>query len=246
MNPGPTTIGQLGLGGYKASANPLGYQAPVIGVTIDWSLVNPVAGRNATGTVTVNATGGTFTISYGGQTTGAIAYNAAPDVVETAVEALSTVGNGNVRIGGAASAYTYEFVGDKQKTPITAVTTGVGSLTGGAGTAAVAVTQTGLADAALSLPGGVTVPVGEKTIPAGTVIYKVGGKYAPAATATTLVRGECYVVDRHLFYSSDVEQVGDVFDVGTAILSRLLIDGSGQPTKANFLAAFPGVRLVTG
>jgi len=47
-------------------------------------------------------TGGTFTLSYKGQTTAAIAYNAAAAAVQSALAALSTIGTGNVSCSGGA------------------------------------------------------------------------------------------------------------------------------------------------
>jgi len=44
------------------------------------------------------ATGGTFTITFGGQTTSAVAYNASAATLKTAIEALSTIGSGNVEV----------------------------------------------------------------------------------------------------------------------------------------------------
>lgn len=51
-------------------------------------------------TITGSPTGGTLTISYAGQTTGDIAYNAQASAVQTALEALSNVGDGNVKVTG--------------------------------------------------------------------------------------------------------------------------------------------------
>jgi len=56
---------------------------------------------NAVYTLTANATpptAGTFTLTYSAQTTGAIAYNATPAAVQTALEALSNIGAGNIRV----------------------------------------------------------------------------------------------------------------------------------------------------
>jgi len=53
-------------------------------------------------TVTGAPTGGTFTITWSGQTTGAIAYNATAAVVQTALEALSNIAPGDVAVTGAA------------------------------------------------------------------------------------------------------------------------------------------------
>lgn len=57
---------------------------------------------NATQTVTLlgSPTGGTFTLTYNGQTTAAIAYNAIPSVVQSAITALSTVGTGGAVVTG--------------------------------------------------------------------------------------------------------------------------------------------------
>lgn len=61
-------------------------------------------------TVTGSPTGGTFTLTYKGQTTAGIAYNAAASAVQSALTALSTVGAGNATVTGAGP-YTVAFVG---------------------------------------------------------------------------------------------------------------------------------------
>lgn len=48
--------------------------------------------------VGIVATGGTYTLTVGGQTTSALAYNAAASAIKTALEALSSVGAGNVDV----------------------------------------------------------------------------------------------------------------------------------------------------
>lgn len=48
------------------------------------------------------ATGGTFTITVGGQTTAPIAYNATDAIIQAALEALSSVGAGNVLVANTA------------------------------------------------------------------------------------------------------------------------------------------------
>jgi len=62
-------------------------------------------------TVTLTgATGGTFTLTYKGQTTGNIAYNAAAAAVQTAITGLTTVGSGNATVTGSAGGpYTVAF-----------------------------------------------------------------------------------------------------------------------------------------
>jgi hypothetical protein len=48
-----------------------------------------------------------------------------------------------------------------------------------------------------------------------------------------------------VFYTSaDAAQLGEVYDEGAFFADRLLIGGAGQISEDDFLAAFPGVRLV--
>lgn len=92
--------------------------------------------------VTGNPTGGTVTLTVGGQTTSAIAYNATPAVVKTALAALSTVGTGNVIVTGVAlndaAGLDVAWVGAKAGT--TQNITSTPTLTGGS-TPAAPVTQ---------------------------------------------------------------------------------------------------------
>lgn len=59
---------------------------------------------NATQTIllTGNPSGGTFTLTYQGATTSAIAYNAAASAVQAALQALSTIGSGGATVSGNA------------------------------------------------------------------------------------------------------------------------------------------------
>ena len=100
----------------------------------DGALCDADPASNEKQTVTVNGspTGGTFTLTFGGQTTAAIAHNAAASVVEAALELLSTIGQGNVQVTGSAGGpYTVEFVGNLAKTNVAAMTADGASLTGG-------------------------------------------------------------------------------------------------------------------
>lgn len=93
-------------------------------------------------TITGTPTGGTFTLTYNGQTTAAIAYNATFGAVQTALEALSNVGAGDITVSGGpgpGTPYTFTFTGALAAQPITAMTA-TGSFTGGT-TPAIAVTE---------------------------------------------------------------------------------------------------------
>lgn len=91
-------------------------------------------------TITMTATGGTFTVTYGGQTTGAQAYNVTASNLQTAIQGLSSVGTGNATVSLSGNVYTIVFNEAALGVP-SAITLGVGSLTGGSAT--VGTTQDG-------------------------------------------------------------------------------------------------------
>jgi hypothetical protein len=69
-----------------------------------------LATQNEVQTFTTNATGGTFTLTFMGYTTGAIAYDATTGTVQTAVRLLPPlVAGANVTVGGAPGAWTFTF-----------------------------------------------------------------------------------------------------------------------------------------
>jgi hypothetical protein len=103
------------------------------------------AGTNEQQTVTISAAGGTFTISFGGYTTVALAFNAIASVVQAALEALPSIGTNNVLVGLGGSVYTLTFRNALGNTNVAAVTTNASLLTGGANTAVVATTVPGVA-----------------------------------------------------------------------------------------------------
>lgn len=75
---------------------------------------SPGAAANAEQSVTVNgASSGTFTLTFGGATTGDIAFDALAAEVEEALEALSSIGEGNVNVtGDSGGPFTVEFIRD--------------------------------------------------------------------------------------------------------------------------------------
>lgn len=83
------------------------------------------------------ASAGNFTLTFNGQTTAPIVYNAAAAVVQTALQALSTIGAGGVTVGGGpanTTALTFTFAGTLANTAqplITATLTGLTGATGG-------------------------------------------------------------------------------------------------------------------
>jgi hypothetical protein len=85
--------------------------------------------------ITVNASGGTFTISHGGDTTGPIPFNASAGEVQSALEALESIGPGNAVVKGGpggeggGTPYFVEFIGSLAKMSIAPLTTSHSSLT---------------------------------------------------------------------------------------------------------------------
>lgn len=85
-------------------------------------------------TLAIPATGGTFTLDFGGQTTTALANNASSASIQSALETLSSVGAGNVRvrpIAGLTRTHDVVFTAPAI-TGLLAINTG--GLTGGSGT----------------------------------------------------------------------------------------------------------------
>lgn len=104
------------------------------------------AGANEVQTITGTGppSSGTFTLSFGGQTTAAIAWNASAATVQAALELLTNIGSGNVLGAGGAlpgTPVTITFQGALAATDVPLMTANNGSL--GGGTYAVATTTAG-------------------------------------------------------------------------------------------------------
>lgn len=85
-------------------------------------------------TITGTPTGGTFTLTWSGQTTAAIPYNATAAQVLAALQALSNIGNNDVSVTGGpgpGSAFAVTFKGLLGGTDVAAMTASGAGLTGG-------------------------------------------------------------------------------------------------------------------
>jgi hypothetical protein len=102
-------------------------------------------------TITGAPTGGTFTLTFNGQTTAGIAFNAVNSAVQTALQALSTVGANNATVTGAAGAWVVTFAGTLAPGAQNLMTASGAGLTGGT-TPAVAVTHTVMGSPVLQAP----------------------------------------------------------------------------------------------
>lgn len=84
--------------------------------------------------ITGGPTGGDFTLTYDGQTTAAIAYNASASAVKSALVALSNIGASDVEVTGTSlptGPLTVEFRGALRQTNVPLMTANSGGLTGG-------------------------------------------------------------------------------------------------------------------
>lgn len=150
--------------------------------------------------------GGTFTLTFGGQTTTPIAYNAIASVVEAALAALSTIGVGNVKVVTVPLGWLVEFTGSLRRTNVAAMTEDHTGLTGGTSpTIAIVTEQGGAAD-----PAALTVDALTAEVPAGTTLQFPLG--VEAITSTLAAAGDVSIA---LAFLS-----GDIADNAEARYSR--------------------------
>ena len=95
----------------------------------------PTGGTNEVQTLTGGGTisGGTFTITFGGQTTSAIAWDAVAATVQAALEALSTISTGNISVTGgpiASAPFSLTFQNALGYQNVAQITASAASLTG--------------------------------------------------------------------------------------------------------------------
>lgn len=134
-----TVGGQQGKFGSYAALQPpsrsCGLPYPIVDAEVAGGL--GVAGHkvNEIERITVNASGGTFTISHGGDETGHLPFNASHEEVQQALEGLASIGPGNVIVvggpggAGGGTPYTVIFVGSLGEKAVTPLTTDHSGLT---------------------------------------------------------------------------------------------------------------------
>lgn len=128
-------------------------------------------------TITGSPTGGTFTLTFGGQTTATINWNDTAATVQTRLQALTSIGAGNALVTGSAGGpWTVEFSGTLAKTAEALITLTTNSLTGGV-SPSVAIAR---------VKGGATWA----TITSGFTLYRANARvvFAVAQVAGTQVR----------------------------------------------------------
>ena len=79
-------------------------------------------------TVVIDAVRGTFSLSFGGETTGALPHDASAGQVEAALSALSGIGDDNLSVTKNDDVYVLRFQGDLTNTDVAEVTTDASGL----------------------------------------------------------------------------------------------------------------------
>lgn len=80
-----------------------------IAVTADGMVTAASAAQSEVYRITITATGGTYTITYDGQTTTALAFDANAAAIDAALEALSNIGVADVSVAGTGDTRTITF-----------------------------------------------------------------------------------------------------------------------------------------
>ncbi|MFJ2279233.1 hypothetical protein ACIOEZ_34355 [Streptomyces sp. NPDC087866] len=139
---------------YTVSANPILQGRNVmksgipLGKVTASGLFAPYSGPRSevqTVTVTGGPTGGTYTLTFSGQTTAGIPYNATAAQVKSALEALSNVEVGDVAVSGGphpGTAVVVTFGGQYLGDDVSQMTASAASLTGGTSPAVTVATTT--------------------------------------------------------------------------------------------------------
>jgi len=213
-------------------------------VTLDISLFS-AAGTSEVQTVTITGspTGGTFTLTYGGQTTAGIAYNAAASAVQSALTALSSIGSGNVAVTGSAGGpYSVTFQGSLAHTNVAQMTASGAGLTGGSSPAAAVSTGTGGANAHYV----------NGYIPSGTAIGLVSatGLFGPYDDGASDGRQTCYgftygdvrAIRQNGTTASKVGTGAVVYDAVVSVSKLPFQSGTGS-IDANGKADLPNIRF---
>jgi hypothetical protein len=164
------------------------------------------AGANEVQTVTISGspTGGSFTLTFDGDTTDAIAFNAAASTVQARLRALDSVGGANVKVTGSAGGpYTVTFQNDLADEDVPALTADPSGLTGGSSpNVAVATTAGG-------------VPAGDGNADVA-MTQNTGGDFSGPVRALTKAWAA--------LTKKNVPQMGRMFVGGADVIGALLDD----------------------
>ena len=101
-----------------------------------------------------------------------------------------------------------------------------------------------IAGADVTYEDGVVVKIGERALRYGSIVYRMpSGHFGLATDATTLVRGETFIVNETWLEDDQMSNHPGVIEAGRVFRDRLRVGGAGQPTLAAVLAVMPGIFL---
>lgn len=140
----PKTFAPVSGGATLARLTPVAFDTTLS----KWVVWSAIVREEEVQTITIDATGGTFTVTFDGETTGALAWNISAANLLAALEGLSSLQAGDITVTLDTLVYTITFLGTGRYgyVDVPAITTNPASLTGGGGTAAVAEGNKGVAD----------------------------------------------------------------------------------------------------
>lgn len=183
-------------------------------------------------TLTGAPTGGTFNVTYGGQTTAAVAYNASAATLQTALNALGELAQNAVTVAGSAGGpYTVSFPAGYSAQFFTVTPSNYAALTGGTNP---------------------TLTVSQTITSADSTAGKYG-PYDPAASdgRQSLVRGYCGILNETWMASPAGSSFGAIGTLNPPVMiggrswrDRILMTSGTHslavgPTITEFEAAFP-------
>ena len=239
------------------------------------AIVNPIVATPEVQTITVDATGGTFTVTHAGSTTAALAFNVSASTFTTAMGiagAGACVVTGGPGAAGGGTPYTLTWPFGAAVAPTTDAT----SLTGGAGTAVVATVTPGVTPVADPY-----LTVGEHTAPSGTdpsvyewcmmevAAWMAGESWTDdPANVSPVIAQLCKVLNDSLpdtnrqnlkdYLAVAPNGVIDTVDAGKETTRKLMctdwlvrvflplwFDAAGMPDEADELAALPAIATGT-
>ena len=188
------------------------------------AIVNPIVATPEVQTITVDATGGTFTVTHAGSTTAALAFNVSASAFTTAMGiagAGACVVTGGPGAAGGGTPYTLTWPFGAAVAPTTDAT----SLTGGAGTAVVATVTPGVTPVADPY-----LTAGEHTAPSGT---------DPSVYEWCMMEAAAWMADES--WTTDPANVSPVITAICNSFNDLLPDAERQGLKTYLDVAPAGV-----
>lgn len=207
-------------------------------------------------TITGSPTGGTFTLTFGANTTSGIAYNAAASVVQTALTGLASVGSGHATVTGSAGGpYTVEFISSLGYASQSLITASGAGLTGGTSPGVtIARVQAGQGFTTVSTGFTINYPIGQIVFASallGTAVVQVSsGSYLPSSflayckTASPSLKADTTDITTFQNPPSQWKQFMGNLLSGDIKLSLLWIDGTFLNHMSNndllIIKIFPG------